>query len=85
MGTRGKPKVRSGVVIGNKMDKTVSISITRVYQHPVYRKTIKTSSKVLAHDANNDCQLGDLVQVCESRPLSRRKRWRVQKVLERAE
>lgn len=85
MGIRGKPKVRSGVVIGNKMNKTVAVSITRIYQHPLYRKTVKSSSKILAHDADNNCELGDLVQICESRPLSRRKRWRVQKVLERAD
>ena len=85
MGKRGKPKIRSGVITSDKMDKTVAVSLTRSYQHPVYGKTVRSSSKVLAHDENNDCQLGDTVQITESRPLSRHKRWRVQKILVKAD
>ena len=82
---RGKPKIRSGVITSDKMDKTVAVSVTRSYQHPFYGKTVRSSSKVLAHDENNDCQLGDTVQITESRPLSRHKRWRVQKILAKAD
>ncbi|MAE19107.1 30S ribosomal protein S17 [Candidatus Poribacteria bacterium] len=85
MGERGKPKIRSGVITSDKMDKTVAVSVTRIYQHPFYGKTVRSSSKVLAHDENNDCQLGDTVQITESRPLSRHKRWRVQKILAKAD
>jgi len=85
MEKRGKPKIRSGVITSDKMDKTVAVSITRTYQHSFYGKTVRSSSKVLAHDENNDCQLGDTVQITESRPLSRHKRWRVQKILVKAD
>ena len=82
---RGKPKIRSGVITSDKMDKTVAVSSTRSYQHPFYGKTVRSSSKVLAHDENNDCQLGATVQITESRPLCRHMRWRVQKILAKAD
>ena len=82
---QGSRKVRVGTVVSDKMDKTVAVSITRSYQHSFYGKTVRSSSKVLAHDENNDCQLGDTVQITESRPLSKHKRWRVQKILAKAD
>jgi small subunit ribosomal protein S17 len=81
---RGRAKFRVGVVVSDKMDKTVTVAIERVFQHPRYKKTIKRTKKVLAHDAQNECRVGDKVLIIETRPLSRRKRWRVSKILEKA-
>jgi small subunit ribosomal protein S17 len=82
--TRGDRKVRQGVVISDKMDKTVVVQIDRRTTHPLYRKTITRSEKLHAHDETNDVRVGDRVQIAETRPLSRTKRWRVVEVLERA-
>jgi small subunit ribosomal protein S17 len=73
-----------GRVVSNKMDQTVSVAIERLIKHPVYGKYIRRTSKVLAHDANNDCNEGDRVAISECRPISKRKAWRVVDVLERA-
>jgi len=73
-----------GVVTSDKMDKTVVISVERRYRHPLYKKVVRASKKYMAHDENNDCQMGDRVQIVESRPYSRRKRWVVEEILERA-
>ncbi len=70
-------KTKRGVVVSNKMDKSVVISVERVIQHPLYRKLVKKTSKVVAHDEENRCRIGDFVTIVETRPLSRRKRWRV--------
>ena len=70
-----------GRVVSNGADKTVSVSIERVVKHPVYGKYIRRTSKVMAHDEGNACQLGDRVAISECRPLSRRKSWRVVEVL----
>ena len=70
-----------GRVIGNAADKTVSVSIERVIKHPVYRKYIRRTTKVMAHDENNACEIGDTVAIAECRPLSRRKSWRVVEVI----
>ncbi|HVN67942.1 MAG TPA: 30S ribosomal protein S17 [Candidatus Sulfotelmatobacter sp.] len=78
---RGKPKVREGVVISNKMDKTVVVRIERVFRHPLYQKVIKMASKFKAHDADNTCGVGDRVEIMETRPISKDKRWRVVKTL----
>ena len=75
-------KVRRGVVSSNKMEKTVVVSLTRNVQHPVYGKTIKRSQRVKAHDAFG-CDEGDTVEVMETRPLSKGKRWRVTRILEK--
>jgi small subunit ribosomal protein S17 len=77
-------KVRIGVVASNKMDKTISVLVERKLMHPIYGKFVKKSKKFFAHDENNDCNIGDLVKIEESRPLSKLKRWRLVEILERA-
>jgi len=77
-------KVRVGVVVSNKMDKTVVVRVTREFRHPVYGKRVKLSKKYMAHDENNQCQVGDVVRIMETRPLSKRKRWRVVEIIEKA-
>ena len=73
-----------GRVVSNKMDKGVSVAIERVVRHPVYRKYIRRTSKVLAHDENNACNEGDTVAIVECRPISKRKAWRVVEIVESA-
>ena len=68
-------KIYSGKVISNKMDKTVVVAITRLFQHPVYKKTVKRVTKLKAHDEQNKCNVGDIVKIIESRPQSKEKRW----------
>jgi small subunit ribosomal protein S17 len=82
--TRGERKVRTGVVVSDKMDKTVLVRIEKVVRHRAYGKTVRSSSKLAAHDEGNDAHVGDTVRIMETRPLSRTKRWRVVEVLERA-
>ena len=82
--TRNERKTRIGLVASNKMDKTISVVIERRLQHPIYGKYVKKSNKLIAHDENNECQIGDLVKIMETRPLSRRKRWRLVSVIEKA-
>lgn len=77
-------KVRIGVVASNKMDKTISVLVERKLMHPIYGKFVKKSKKFFAHDENNDCNIGDLVKIEESRPLSKLKRWRLVEILEKA-
>lgn len=81
---RGQKKVKSGRVVSDKMDKTVTVRIDSVVQHGLYKKTIKRSQKYKAHDENNECKVGDLVRIMETRPLSKDKRWRVIEIVERA-
>ncbi|HIE29156.1 TPA: 30S ribosomal protein S17 [Candidatus Poribacteria bacterium] len=81
---RGNRRTRTGIVTSNKMDKTAVVSIQRILQHPIYKKIIRSNSKILAHDENNECQIGDTVKIVETRPLSRRKRWRVCEIIEKA-
>ncbi len=78
---RGHRKVRTGFVTSNSMDKTVAVALVRRYQHPLYKKVVRKTKKILAHDEQNNCNVGDVVQVIETRPLSRQKRWRVQAVI----
>ena len=73
-----------GRVISNKMDKTVVVDVERTARHPLYGKVLRRVKKYKAHDEGNECQIGDLVLMIESRPLSREKRWRVVEILERA-
>jgi small subunit ribosomal protein S17 len=73
-----------GRVVSNKMDKSVSVSIERLIKHPVYGKYIRRSNKVMAHDANNECKMGDRVAISECRPISKNKAWQVVEILERA-
>ena len=84
MDSRGLRKERSGLVVSNRMQKTVVVSIERTVMHPRYRKVLKRRSKVKAHDESSQCHVGDRVLIVECRPLSRDKRWRVSKVIERA-
>ena len=77
-------KVRIGVVNSNKMDKSVVVTVERQFAHPKYKKIIKKSKKLMAHDENNECRMGDTVRIIESRPLSAQKRWKVVEILERA-
>jgi small subunit ribosomal protein S17 len=81
---RGRRKVRTGVVVSDKMDKTVLIRIDRQVRHSLYGKTVRRSSKLAAHDEANDAHIGDTVRVMETRPLSKSKRWRVVEIVERA-
>lgn len=71
-----------GKVVSDKMDKTVVVAITRTFQHPLYKKTVRKITKLKAHDEENKCKVGDIVQIMESRPISKEKRWRVIKILE---
>lgn len=70
-------KVRIGQVVSNKMDKTVVVKVETLKRHPLYKKTIRHTVKYKAHDPNNMCQVGDVVRIMETRPLSKEKRWRV--------
>jgi small subunit ribosomal protein S17 len=81
---RGERKVRQGRVVSTAMDKTVVVEIQRTTTHPLYRKTMSRTEKLLAHDEDNTVNVGDRVRVSETRPLSKRKRWRVVEVVERA-
>jgi small subunit ribosomal protein S17 len=74
----------TGVVTSDKMDKTVVVSVERRYRHPFYKKVVRDIKKYMAHDESNDCRTGDRVTIVESRPYSRRKRWAVEEIVERA-
>jgi small subunit ribosomal protein S17 len=76
--------IRNGVVVSNKADKTVVVKVERKFQHPLYKRTVKASKKYMAHDETNVCQIGDEVRIAESRPLSKRKRWIVLEVVQKA-
>lgn len=80
----GKRKVRIGTVSSDKMDKTITVSVETVKQHPLYKKTVKTSKKYKAHDENNEAKIGDIVKIMETRPLSKDKRWRLIEIVRKA-
>jgi small subunit ribosomal protein S17 len=80
---RGNRKTRIGVVVSDKMDKTVVVNVDQLVMHPVYKKYIKRRVKCKAHDERNECSVGDKVLLVETRPLSRDKRWRVREILEK--
>jgi len=84
-GTMTGKKVRTGKVVSNKMEKTIVVAIERQVIHPVYKKYFKQTKKIMAHDEENACQIGDVVKVIESRPLSAKKRWRLLEIIERAQ
>ena len=84
MEERNLRKSRVGIVVSNKMDKTVVVAIRDNVVHPMYGKIIKRTLKVHAHDENNECGVGDRVEVMETRPLSKTKRWRVTEIIEKA-
>lgn len=77
-------KIYTGKVISDKMDKTVVVAVTRLYQHPDYKKTVKKITKFMAHDEGNICKVGDTVRIIETKPLSKNKRWAVVDILERS-
>lgn len=77
-------KVRTGVVISNKMDKTVVVEVSRTVIHPVYKKFVRRRKRFMAHDEDNRCRIGDEVMIVETRPLSRHKNWRVRKIVKEA-
>jgi small subunit ribosomal protein S17 len=78
---KGRKTTKVGVVIGNKMKKTVTVMVERQVRHPLYKKILKRRKKFLVHDEYEKCKVGDLVKIVETRPLSKRKRWRVQEIL----
>lgn len=81
---RNKRKIRSGKVISDIRDKTITVQIERLVRHPLYGRVIKRRSKLMVHDEQNEARIGDLVEAMETRPLSKTKRWRLIKILERA-
>ena len=81
---RNLRKVRVGKVLSNKMEKSIVVAVERRVKHPIYGKFVQKTSKFVAHDENNDCGIGDTVEIMETRPLSKRKRWRLTQILERA-
>jgi len=81
---RGRRKVRTGVVVSDATDKTVLVRIERQIRHPLYKKTVRRSAKLAAHDERNEAHVGDTVRLVETRPLSKTKRWRVVEIVERA-
>ncbi len=84
MAERGFRKVRVGEVVSDKMDKTIVVKIEDSVKHPLYKKIIKRSIKLKAHDELNECGIGDRVEIMETRPLSKDKRWRLTKIVEKA-
>ena len=82
--TRAFRKTRVGQVVSDKMDKTIVVAIEDSVQHKLYKKIVKRTYKLKAHDENNDCNIGDTVKVMETRPLSKDKRWRLVEIIERA-
>lgn len=81
---RNLRKERIGLVVSNKMDKTITVEVSRKVKHEIYGKFIKKRSRFVAHDEQNDCNIGDKVQIMETRPLSKRKNWRLVNIIERA-
>ena len=84
MAERNLRKTRTGKVVSNKMDKTITVAVRANVRHPLYKKIVKRTYKLKAHDENNECRIGDTVRVMETRPLSKDKRWRLVEVMERA-
>ena len=84
MSDRNLRKTRTGTVVSDKMDKTVVVAIEDNVRHPLYKKIVKCTVKLKAHDENNECKAGDRVLVMETRPLSKDKRWRVANIIEKA-
>lgn len=81
---RNDRKTRIGKVVSDKMDKTIVVAIETLVSHPLYKKSVKRTTKFKAHDENNECNIGDRVKIMETRPLSKEKRWRLVEIIERA-
>ncbi len=84
MSDRNTRKTEVGKVVSNKMDKTIVVAVEDSVKHPIYKKIVKRTVRLKAHDENNECSIGDRVRVMETRPLSRDKRWRLVKIVEKA-
>ena len=84
MENRNLRKERIGVVVSNKMDKSIVVEIERREKHPIYGKFIKKTNRFMAHDENNECNIGDTVRIMETRPMSKNKCWRLVEIIERA-
>jgi small subunit ribosomal protein S17 len=84
METRNLRKERTGVVVSNKMDKSIVIAVKRKVKHAIYGKFVNKTTKLMAHDDKNECNIGDLVKIMETRPLSKNKCWRLVEIIERA-
>ena len=84
MEERNLRKTRTGKVVSDKMDKTIVVAVEDHVKHPLYKKIVKRTYKLKAHDENNECKVGDTVKVMETRPLSRDKRWRLVEIMEKA-
>ena len=84
MEKRGIRKTRVGLVVSDKMDKTITVAIERKVPHPIYKKYFKKTTKLMAHDEKSECGIGDKVKIMETRPLSKNKRWRLVEVVEKA-
>ena len=82
---RGRRKVRVGQVVSDKMDKTAVVAVTRLIRHPLYSRFVKRTTKFKAHDEKNECHVGDVVRIVETRPLSKDKRWRVVEVVRKSQ
>lgn len=82
--TRNLRKERIGVVVSNKMEKSIVVEIERRVKHPIYGKFVKKTNRFMAHDEKNECNIGDTVRIMETRPLSKRKCWRLVEIIERA-
>jgi small subunit ribosomal protein S17 len=80
---RGRRKTRTGLVTSNKMEKTITVSVERKVKHPIYGKFLKKTTKFMAHDEKNECSIGDVVKIMETRPLSKNKCWRLVEVVEK--
>lgn len=81
---RGLRKVRTGIVVSDRMDKTIAVKVERYIKHKMYKKYYRVSKKFLVHDPENSCGIGDMVTIMETRPLSKRKRWRLLEIVEKA-
>ena len=84
MASKGSRKTREGLVVGDKADKTVKVSVERLVQHPQYKKTVRRRKTYAVHESKNECHVGDRVRIVETRPLSKTKRWRVLEIIEKA-
>lgn len=81
---KSQRRLIQGVVVGDQMDKTVMVAVSRTSRHRLYGKVMRRTKKYMAHDEANECRVGDRVEIIESRPLSRRKRWSVKRIIQRA-
>ena len=81
---RGRRKVRNGIVVSDKMDKTATVEVERTYQHTTFKRVVRRRKKYLVHDGENTLKAGDRVRIIETRPLSKRKRWRLLEIIDRA-